>query len=117
MRLTMAQGRVLGALVEKQLATPAAYPLTENALLAACNQTTNRDPVVAYDVSTVRLAVRGLREEQLLRTVHRTGKRSDKHEHCLDRALGLDGGQVALLALLLLRGPQTLAELRDELSG
>ena len=112
MALTEAAGRVLGCLVEKQLTTPQLYPLTDNALIAACNQTTNRDPVVAYDVATVRMAVRTLREQGLLRTVHRTGERSDKHQHLLDSALMLSPGQVALLAALLLRGPQTLAELR-----
>ena len=112
MELTAEQGRVLGALVEKERTTPQGYPLTDNALLAACNQTTSRDPVVAYDVATVRMAVRGLREQGLLRTVHRTGERSDKHRHELEQALGLSPGQAALLAVLLLRGPQTLAELR-----
>ena len=112
MELTDAEGRVLGCLVEKQLTTPQLYPLTDNALIAACNQTTNRDPVVAYDVATVRMAVRTLREKGLLRTVHRTGERSDKHQHLLDTALPVSPGEVALLAVLLLRGPQTLAELR-----
>lgn len=112
MELTSEEGRVLGCLVEKQLTTPNAYPLTENALIAACNQTTNRDPVVAYDVSTVRITARGLREKGLLRMVHRTGERSDKHQHLLDSSLALSPGQVTLLAVLLLRGPQTLAELR-----
>ncbi len=112
MQLSTVEGRVLGALVEKQLTTPQLYPLTENALLAACNQTTSRDPVVSYDVSTVRIAVRNLRENAYLRTVHRSGERSDKHQHQLDTALGLDPGQVTLLAVLLLRGPQTMAELR-----
>ncbi len=112
MELTSAQGRVLGALVEKERTTPQGYPLTDNALLAACNQTTSRDPVVSYDTATVRMAVRGLREQGLVRTVHRSGERSDKHRHELEAALGLSPGQVALLAVLLLRGPQTLAELR-----
>ncbi len=103
---------MLGCLVEKHLTTPQQYPLTDSSLIAACNQTTSRDPVVAYDVATVRLAVRSLRERDLLRTVHRTGERSDKHQHQLDTALGLSAPQVALLAVLLLRGPQTLAELR-----
>jgi hypothetical protein len=110
--LTSEQGRVLGALVEKERTTPQGYPLTDNALLAACNQTTSRDPVVSYDLATLRMAVRGLRELGLLRTVHRTGERSDKHRHELEPALGLSRAQVALLAVLLLRGPQTLAELR-----
>lgn len=112
MQLTSEEGRVLGCLVEKQLTTPQQYPLTENALMAACNQATNRDPVVAYDVSTVRISARGLREKGLLRMVHRTGERSDKHHHLLDGAFALTQGQMALLAVLLLRGPQTLAELR-----
>jgi uncharacterized protein YceH (UPF0502 family) len=112
MELTSEEGRVLGCLVEKQLTTPQLYPLTENALIAACNQTTNRDPVVAYDVSTLRITVRSLREKGLLRMVHRTGERSDKHQQLLDTSLALSTGQVALLAVLLLRGPQTLAELR-----
>lgn len=112
MHLTAEEGRVLGCLVEKQLTTPQAYPLTDNALVAACNQTTGRDPVVLYDVSDVRVAVRSLREQDLLRTVHRTGERSDKHLHLLDDALGLSPAQIALLAVLLLRGPQTPGELR-----
>jgi uncharacterized protein YceH (UPF0502 family) len=81
-------------------------------LIAACNQTTNRDPVVAYDVSTVRITARSLREKGLLRMVHRTGERSDKHQHLLDSSLALSPGQLTVLAVLLLRGPQTLAELR-----
>jgi uncharacterized protein YceH (UPF0502 family) len=109
--LTAEEGRVLGCLVEKELTTPQQYPLTENALLVACNQTTSRDPVVQYDVATVRLAVRGLRERGLLRTVHRSGERSEKHRHLLEEA-GLATPQQVLLALLLLRGPQTAAELR-----
>lgn len=113
LRLTPEQGRVLGCLVEKQLTTPQAYPLTDSALLAACNQTTSRDPVVTYDLATVRLAVRSLREEGLLRTVHRTGERSDKHQHQLEQALSLSPEQVTVLAVLLLRGPQTPAEVRS----
>jgi len=111
--LTPAQGRVLGALVEKERTTPQGYPLTDNALIAACNQTTSRDPVVSYDLATVRVAVRELRELGLVRTVHRSGERTDKHRHELPAALGLSPAQVALLAVLLLRGPQTLAELRS----
>lgn len=112
MELTAEQGRVLGSLVEKELTTPQGYPLTDNALLTACNQTTSRDPVVQYDTATVRIAVRELRELGLLRTVHRPGERSDKHRHELAAALDLPPAQVALLGVLLLRGPQTPAELR-----
>jgi len=111
--LTFAEGRVLGCLVEKRLLTPQQYPLSDNALLTACNQTTSRDPVVTFDVATARLAVRSLRERGLLRTVHRTGDRADKHEHRLDDALGLSPAEVALLGVLLLRGPQTPGELRS----
>lgn len=112
MELTSEEGRVLGCLVEKQLTTPQLYPLTDNALIAACNQTSNRDPVVTYDLSTVRLTARSLREKGLARMVHRSGERSEKHHHLLDTSLGLSAGQVALLAVLFLRGPQTPAELR-----
>ena len=110
--LTPEEGRVLGCLVEKQLTTPQLYPLTDNALIAACNQTTSRDPVVQYDLTAVRVAVRSLREQGVLRTVHRSGERSEKHRHELAAALGLPPEQVAVLAVLLLRGPQTAAELR-----
>lgn len=103
---------MLGCLVEKQLTTPAHYPLTDNALIAACNQTTSRDPVVLYDLTTVRVAVRSLREQGLVRTVHRSGERSDKHQHELPTVLDLSPAQVAVLAVLLLRGPQTAAEVR-----
>jgi uncharacterized protein YceH (UPF0502 family) len=112
MELTPEQGRVLGCLVEKQLTTPLQYPLTDNALIAACNQATSRDPVVEYDLTTVRVAVRSLREAGLLRTVHRSGERSDKHQHELEAGLSLNPEQIACLAVLLLRGPQTPAELR-----
>jgi uncharacterized protein YceH (UPF0502 family) len=110
--LTPQEGRVLGCLVEKQLTTPQLYPLTDNALIAACNQTTSRDPIVQYDLTTVRVAVRSLREQGLLRTVHRSGERTDKHQHELGSALDLAPEQVAVLGVLLLRGPQTAAELR-----
>ena len=112
MELTAEEGRILGALVEKELTTPQGYPLTDNALLAACNQTTSRDPVVTYDLATLRTAVRSLREQGLLRTVHRTGERSDKHRHELPASLDLSHEQVVVLAVLLLRGAQTAAELR-----
>lgn len=112
MLLTPSQCRVLGCLVEKALATPQQYPLTENALLAACNQATNRDPVTSYEVGTVRRALKGLREHGLAREVHRAGERATKHRHQLSEALGVDDAAAALLCVLLLRGPQTVAELR-----
>jgi uncharacterized protein len=110
--LTPAQTRVLGCLVEKHLTTPQHYPLTENALIAACNQSTNRDPVVRFDATIVRRALVGLREHGLAREVHRPGERAAKHRHLLDEALGLDVPAIGVLAVLMLRGPQTAAELR-----
>jgi uncharacterized protein len=110
--LSHAELRVLGCLIEKALATPNAYPLTEAGLVAAANQSTNRDPVVAYDVNTVRRALLGLRQQGLAREVHRAGERVAKHRHLVDEALELSEAEIAVLAVLLLRGPQTAAELR-----
>jgi uncharacterized protein len=105
--------RVLGCLAEKQLATPQHYPLTEAALVAACNQTTNRDPVVAYDQAVVRPALISLREQGLAKRLRRSGERVEKHAHRLDDTLGLAPGTLAVLTVLLLRGPQTPGELRS----
>ena len=105
--------RVLGALVEKQMTTPQYYPLTLNALVAACNQSSNRWPVVAYDETTVASALGQLRERGLTRIVHSTSNRAAKYRHVLDEALVLEIPELALLGVLLLRGPQTLGELRS----
>lgn len=111
--LTPAEARVVGCLVEKQRTVPDTYPLTANALLAACNQATNRDPVVGYDERTVLSAIDSLKAKGLARIVHPSaGSRSTKYRHVLDEALGLDRGEVGVLAVLLLRGAQTVAELR-----
>ncbi len=112
MELSAEEIRVLGCLVEKQLTTPQAYPLTESAVITACNQTTNRDPVVSYDQSTVRRALLNLRQQGLAKMVHRPGDRVVKHRHLLDEALSLAPAEVAVLSVLLLRGPQTVGELR-----
>jgi uncharacterized protein len=112
--LTAAQVRILGVMVEKQLATPQSYPLTENALLTACNQATNRFPVVDYDTSVVRPALIRLRERGLAKRVLRAGERAEKHAHRLDEQLGLSSvAPLAVLAVLMLRGPQTPGELRS----
>jgi uncharacterized protein len=112
--LTEPQVRILGVLVEKQLATPQSYPLTENALLSGCNQSTNRYPVVDYDTSVVRPALIRLRERGLAKRVLRAGERAEKHAHRLDEQLGLSStAPLALLTVLLLRGPQTPGELRS----
>lgn len=110
--LTAEQVRVLGSLIEKERTTPDQYPLSTNALVAACNQRNNRDPIVAYDDRLVDTTMLSLREAGLARTVRPTGNRAHKHRHVLDEAWGLDGHQLAVLAVLLLRGPQTATELR-----
>ena len=105
--------RVLGALVEKALTTPQQYPLTLNALQAACNQTSNREPVVSYDETTVQTALDELKDHKLVRFVLPSHGRSVvRYRHVLHEALGLDDKQSAILAMLLLRGPQTIGELR-----
>jgi uncharacterized protein YceH (UPF0502 family) len=106
------QQRVLGCLIEKQAFTPDAYPLTLNGLVAACNQTSNRDPLVAYDEATIVAALDGLREQGLVRVVHSSSYRATKYRHVADEAWALTSGELAVLAVLLLRGPQTLNELR-----
>ena len=110
--LSPAQQRVVGALAEKELATPDNYPLSMNALLAACNQSTNRDPVVEFSQQTVENALANLRSGGTVRVVYSKGMRVDKYRHVLHEVLGLDRGELALLTVLLLRGAQTGAELR-----
>lgn len=113
LELTATEARVVGSLAEKQLTTPQYYPLTHNALVNACNQSNNRDPVVAYDAATVEDALAGLRAKGMARVIHAGGgSRTTKYRHVLDEALGLDGRELALLTVLLLRGPQTVNELR-----
>ena len=113
MQLSPECARVLGALVEKGLTTPQQYPLTLNALQAACNQTSNREPVVSYDETTVQAALDELKDQRLVRFVLPSHGRSVvRYRHVLDEALGLDDRQCAILAMLLLRGPQTVGELR-----
>ncbi len=104
--------RILGSLVEKQRTTPDAYPLTLNALRAACNQSTSRDPVVSYDDATLREALERLGRRGWSRLASGPHSRSPKYRHLLEEALGLDGPEQSVLAVLMLRGPQTSAELR-----
>jgi uncharacterized protein len=105
--------RVLGCLIEKQRTTPDQYPLSLNALRLACNQATNRDPVVDYDEHEIREALNRLGDRGWTRLASGPGSRAAKFRHLFDDALSLDGGEVALLAVLMLRGPQTAAELRQ----
>ena len=113
--------RVLGCLLEKQRTVPGSYPLSENALRSACNQSSSRDPVVDYDPRTVLDAVGRLKERGLLRTVWAgAGSRVLKYHQLLDEVLGLDEPARALVTVLLLRGAQTAGELRtrtDRLHG
>jgi uncharacterized protein YceH (UPF0502 family) len=105
--------RVLGCLVEKQLTTPQQYPLTLNALALACNQSSNRDPVVDYDERTVEEAVTSVKTRGLARFVHPShGRSALRFGHCLDEVLGLGVRPLALLAVLMVRGAQTPGELR-----
>lgn len=113
MELSPAGQRVLGCLVEKALATPQQYPLSLNAVRTACNQTTGRDPVVAYDDEDVRAGLDDLRANQLVRTEYARGSNTPKSAQRLGEQLDLDDAQQALLGLLLLRGPQTAGELRS----
>ena len=112
MELTPEQIRVLGCLVEKEKATPDTYPLSTNGLVLACNQRTSRDPVVSYDEHVVTETMISLRERGLARTVRGEGNRVFKHAHRLDEALGLGDAELAVLSVLMLRGPQTVGELR-----
>lgn len=104
--------RVLGSLVEKAVTTPDYYPLTLNSLTLACNQLSNRDPVVAFDETTVVRALDGLREKRLASVFTGAESRVAKYKHSLTDAALLTPAEVGLLCVLMLRGPQTLAELR-----
>lgn len=110
--LNAAETRVLGSLIEKQITTPDYYPLTLNALTNACNQLSNREPVVAYDEQTVVRAADGLRDKRLATLFSGAESRVAKYKHNLNDALLLTPGEIALLCVLMLRGPQTLGELR-----
>ncbi len=113
MDLDAVEIRVLGCLLEKQRTTPDAYPLSLNALRAACNQTTNRDPVVSYDEAAIRDALNRLYRRRWTRLASGAGSRTAKYRHLLDDALGLAPGESAVLAVLMLRGAQTPGELNQ----
>lgn len=110
--LTAFEARVLGCLIEKEMATPEYYPLTLNSLVAACNQKSNRDPVLNVGATEVEAALEGLRNRRLASVFAGAEARVPKHKHTLDLVLPLERAAVALLAELLLRGPQTTASLR-----
>lgn len=104
--------RVLGALVEKEITTPEYYPLSLNALVNACNQKSNREPVMNLEEARVREAVHSLSEQSLVRSVSAADSRVTKYEHRLQEAYNFYRHEIAILCLLLLRGPQTPGELR-----
>ena len=113
MDLTAAEIRVLGCLVEKQRTTPDAYPLTLNALRAACNQSTNRDPVVNYDEPTIRDAVTRLNRRRWARLASGAGSRASKYRHLLEESLTRAPAELVVLCVLMLRGAQTPGELKQ----
>jgi uncharacterized protein YceH (UPF0502 family) len=109
--LSSEEVRVLGCLLEKQRTTPDAYPLSLNALRLACNQSTNREPVVDYDEAVLRAALHQLERRGAVRLA--SGSRAAKYRHLLAEALPMDGGEQALMSVLMLRGPQTPGELKQ----
>ncbi len=111
--LTAEEARVLGCLLEKEMTTPEYYPMTSNSLQAACNQKTSRDPVMALSGEDVEEAIEGLRIQKLAAHISMAGSRVPKFKHTLEREFGaLERRHLALLAVLLLRGRQSIAELR-----
>ncbi len=111
--LDASEARVLGCLIEKAMTTPDQYPMSLNGVRVACNQVSNRDPVVDFDETTVATTLRRLADRGLAKFVHRAGDRVVKYIHAADDVLGASDKQLALLAVLLLRGSQTPGELRQ----
>ena len=110
--LTEAEVRVLGSLIEKEITTPDYYPLSLNALVAACNQSSNRNPVVHYDEETVAQAADLLREKKLVHLIARGESRVNKYRHVLYEAMNMGRPDIAAMCILMLRGPQTIGEIR-----
>ena len=110
--LTEPEVRVLGSLIEKAITTPDQYPLSLNALKNACNQISNREPVVAYDEGTVASTIDALRHRSLVRSVQGSEARVAKYRHLTFEALGVDGRELAVMCVLMLRGPQTVGEIK-----
>ena len=115
-KLTEVEARVVGALIEKQLTTPEYYPLTLNSLIAACNQKSNRDPVVSFDEETVQKALDILRDKNIVYVFYGSTSRVPKYKHILPDVLELEPSETAVLCVLMLRGAQTLGELRERTS-
>ncbi len=111
--LTEVEARVVGSLIEKQLTTPEYYPLTLNSLTAACNQKTNREPVVSFDDDTVTKTLDNLRQKNLAYVFYGSTSRVPKYKHIFQDYFKLEPSEVAVLCILMLRGPQTLGEIRE----
>ncbi|HZI51135.1 MAG TPA: YceH family protein [Terriglobia bacterium] len=114
--LTDAEVRVLGCLIEKEITTPDYYPLSLNALVAACNQSSNRNPIVQFDEDTVAQAADSLREKKLVHLISRSESRVNKYRHVLYEAMNLGRPDIAVMCVLMLRGPQTVGEIRTRSS-
>ncbi len=111
--LTEIETRILGSLVEKQLTTPEYYPLTMNALVAACNQKSNREPVVSYDEATVERAIERLRGKNLVYIFYGSSSRVPKYKHSLPSVYELEPSETAVICVLMLRGAQTIGEIKE----
>lgn len=112
-KLTEIEARIVGALIEKQLTTPEYYPLTLNALVAACNQKTNREPVMSLGEKTVEAALDDLRDKNIVYVFYGSGSRVPKYKHILPDVYELEPSETAVMCVLMLRGPQTLGEIRE----
>src|SRR5437764_12598814 len=113
MELADEELRVIGSLIEKELTTPQQYPLTLNALVLACNQTSNRNPVVTYDERTVENTVLGLKDKDVTRIVHPShGRSATRYRQILHETIHLEREELAVLGVMMLRGPETLNELK-----
>jgi uncharacterized protein YceH (UPF0502 family) len=110
--LDSASVRVLGSLIEKEITTPDNYPLTLNSLVAACNQSSNRDPVLSLDEATVAHTLEDLRKRSLVRAVQRSDSRVMRYRHLLTESMTLGAAETAVLCVLMLRGGQTIGEIK-----
>lgn len=114
--LTAIEVRILGSLIEKESTTPDAYPLSLNALTNACNQSSNRDPVMELSEDLVRWAINNLRQQSLVRAIQRSDSRVMKYQHLLTEKMDLDAPALAVMCVLMLRGPQTPGEIKGRTS-
>jgi uncharacterized protein YceH (UPF0502 family) len=112
MQLTAVEVRILGSLVEKESTTPDTYPLSLNALVTACNQSSNREPVMELAEDAVRWAINNLRQQSLVRAIQRSDSRVMKYQHLMTETLNLDAPALGVMCVLMLRGPQTTGEIR-----